>query len=31
MAELIIAKNRLGTTADVKLRFISEYAIFCNA
>ncbi|MBO4403274.1 MAG: replicative DNA helicase [Bacteroidales bacterium] len=31
MAELMIAKHRNGATADVKLRFISDYAKFCDA
>ena len=31
MAELMIAKHRNGATADIKLRFISDYAKFCDA
>ena len=31
MAELMIAKHRNGATADIKVRFISEYAKFCDA
>lgn len=31
MAELVIAKHRNGATADVKVKFVSEYAQFQNA
>ena len=30
IAEIIIAKHRNGKTDDVKLRFVGEFARFCN-
>ncbi|MFA7042914.1 MAG: DnaB-like helicase C-terminal domain-containing protein, partial [Bacteroidales bacterium] len=30
MAEIIVAKHRNGSTGDVRLRFKSQFAKFCN-